>query len=101
MLLHKHVKRGRPRKKQELHSIDKLMYIVSFAYPLTAVPQLYKVYSTHNIESLALASWVLYVIFGIVFVLYAISRKLLPLIIEGCLWVTVYVLMVVAILVYQ
>ena len=76
------------------------MYFVSFAYPLTAMPQLYKVYTTHNVESLALSSWILYVIFGTIFVLYAISRRLLPLIIEGSLWVLIYVLMVAAILVF-
>ena len=101
VLLHKHIKRGRPRKKQELKPIDKLMYFVSFAYPLTAMPQLYKVLTTHNVESLALASWVLYLIFGSVFVVYAISRRLLPLIIEGSLWVVVYVLMVAAILIFR
>ena len=77
------------------------MYFVSFAYPFTAVPQIYKVYSTHDVSSLSLLSWVLYVIFGSVFVVYAISKQLKPLIIEGLLWVTIYVLMVLAILLYH
>lgn len=83
-----------------MRPIEKLMYIVSLAYPLTAVPQIIKVYSTQNVESLALLSWVLYVIFGAIFVVYAISEKLKPLIIEGTLWVAIYVLMVGAIVLY-
>jgi uncharacterized protein with PQ loop repeat len=83
-----------------MRPIEKLMYVVSLAYPLTAVPQIIKVYSTQNVESLALLSWVLYVIFGAIFVIYAISEKLKPLIIEGTLWVAVYVLMVGAIVLY-
>jgi uncharacterized protein with PQ loop repeat len=83
-----------------MRSIEKLMYIVSLAYPLTAVPQIIKVYSTQNVESLALLSWILYVIFGAIFVIYAISEKLKPLIIEGTLWVAIYVLMVGAIVMY-
>jgi uncharacterized protein with PQ loop repeat len=83
-----------------MRPIEKLMYIVSLAYPLTAVPQIIKVYSTHDVESLALLSWVLYIIFGAVFVIYAISEKLKPLIIEGSLWVCIYVLMAGAIIVY-
>lgn len=76
------------------------MYFVSLAYPLTAVPQLIKVYTIQNVESLDLLSWLLYVLFGSVFVVYAMSEKLKPLIIEGSLWVVVYVLMVVAIILY-
>jgi uncharacterized protein with PQ loop repeat len=87
-------------KKRKMRPIEKLMYIVSLAYPLTAVPQIIKVYSTHNVESLALASWILYVAFGTIFVIYAISEKLKPLIIEGTLWVGIYVLMVGAIVMY-
>ena len=83
-----------------MRPIEKLMYIVSLAYPLTAVPQIIKVYSTHDVESLALLSWVLYIIFGAIFVVYAISEKLKPLIIEGSLWVGIYVLMAGAIIVY-
>ncbi|MNQ84970.1 hypothetical protein D3C85_1001160 [compost metagenome] len=83
-----------------MRPIEKLMYIVSLAYPLTAVPQIIKVYSTQNVESLALLSWILYVIFGTIFVIYAISERLKPLIIEGALWVAIYVSMVGAIVMY-
>ncbi len=76
------------------------MYFVSFAYPFTAIPQLYKVYITHDVSSLALSSWVLYVIFGSVFVVYAFSKRLKPLIIEGLLWLLIYLLMVIAILIF-
>ena len=76
------------------------MYFVSFAYPFTAIPQLYKVYITHDVSSLALSSWVLYVIFGSVFVVYACSKRLKPLIIEGLLWLLIYLLMVIAILIF-
>lgn len=76
------------------------MYFVSLAYPMTAIPQILKVYSSQNVESLDLLSWLLYVIFGSVFVIYALSEKLKPLIIEGSLWVIVYILMVTAIILY-
>lgn len=77
------------------------MYFVSFAYPFTAIPQIYKVYITHDVSSLALSSWLLYVIFGFIFVVYAISKRLKPLVIEGSLWVAIYLLMVAAILLYS
>jgi len=77
------------------------MYFVSFAYPFTAIPQIYKVYTTHDVSSLEITSWILYVLFGSIFVVYAISKKLKPLIIEGVLWVTIYILMVIGILLFK
>jgi hypothetical protein len=85
-------------QKQKLQPIDKMMYVVSFVYPLTVAPQIYKVYTTHDVESLALASWLLYVLFQLVCVAYAVQRRLTPLIIEGVLWLVYYGLMVFAIL---
>lgn len=100
-MLHYHKHKHRTSKKPEkITLVDKLMYFVSFAYPFTAIPQIYKVYTTHDVSSLALSSWLLYVIFGAVFVTYAISKRLTPLIIEGSLWATVSVLMVTAIVTF-
>lgn len=101
MQIQRHIQKKKAQKKQELQTIDKMMYVVSFAYPLTVAPQIYKVYTTHNVQSLALASWLLYVIFQSVCVVYAIKRHLLPLIIEGSLWLVYYGLMVVAIVAYR
>lgn len=101
MFSHRHIKSAKTREKEKLHTIDKLMYAVSFAYPITAIPQLIKIYTSHNVESLALASWIMYVIFQTICVSYAISRRLKPLIIEGCLWLTFYLLVVIAIFIYQ
>ncbi len=100
MQIQKHIV-PRTKKKQPLEPIDKMMYVVSFLYPLTVAPQIYKVYVTHDVQSLALASWLLYVLFQLVCVAYAVHRKLLPLIIEGALWLVYYSLMVFAILAFQ
>lgn len=77
------------------------MYVVSFLYPLTVAPQVYKVYSSHDVQSLALASWILYVLFQLICVAYAVQRRLLPLIIEGVFWLFYYLSMVIAIIAYS
>ncbi len=84
-----------------MQTVDKLMYVVSFVYPLTVAPQIYKVYTTHDVQSLALASWLLYVLFQLICVVYAVKRRLLPLIIEGTFWLIYYGLMVGAIIVFR
>lgn len=77
------------------------MYFASFAYPFTALPQIIQVFTSQNVTSLSLTSFALYVIFGSIFLTYAISKKLRPLIIEGALWLVIYVAMLVGILLFS
>jgi uncharacterized protein with PQ loop repeat len=69
------------------------MYFASFAYPFTAIPQIIQVYTSKDVTSLSLISFALYVVFGSIFELYAISKRLKPLIIEGALWLVIYIAM--------
>jgi hypothetical protein len=101
MLITKHSISRRHKKSPKNPAINKMIYFVSLAYPATAIPQLVKVYTTHNVESLALVSWLLYVAFGLIYLIYAISQRIKPLVIEGALWVGIYVLMVVAIIIFH
>ncbi len=77
------------------------MYFASFAYPFTAVPQIVQVYTSKNVTSLSLLSFALYVIFGSIFLAYAANKKLKPLIIEGGLWLLIYVAMLVGIVLFS
>lgn len=76
------------------------MYFASFAYPFTALPQIIQVYTTKNVTSLSLVSYVLYVVFGSIFLGYAVSKKLKPLIIEGALWLLIYIVMLLSIILF-
>lgn len=77
------------------------MYFASFAYPFTALPQIIQVFTSQNVTSLSLTSFALYVFFGSIFLAYAVSKKLRPLIIEGALWLVIYVAMLVGILLFS
>lgn len=79
---------------------DKLVYLVSFCYPLTAVPQLVKIHSTHSAHDLSLSTWVLYTLFEAVLVIYGIKNKLWPVIIQGVLWIVAYIFIIAAIIQY-
>ena len=84
-----------------MSSIDKLMYFASFAYPFTAVPQIVQVYTSKDVTSLSLISFALYVLFGSIFLAYAANKKLKPLIIEGALWLLIYVAMLTGIILFS
>jgi uncharacterized protein with PQ loop repeat len=104
VIFNKHLIHTQKHKKKhwrkKLTPVEQLMFVVSFMYPFTAIPQVYKVYSTQDVSSLSLLSWSLYVVFASIFLAYSFRKKLLPLIIEGGLWLIVDMLMVLAILLY-
>ena len=93
--LHRH------SKNKKMTSIDKLMYFASFAYPFTAIPQIIQVYTSKDVTSLSLISFALYVLFGSIFLAYAVNKKLKPLIIEGALWLLIYIAMLIGIVVFS
>jgi len=87
-------------KKYKESQFDKLVLIASVAYPLTAVPQIIKVYSRHSAHDLSLISWVLYALLESIFLVYAIRKHLIPIIIQDSLWLLVYIVLIVAIVLY-
>lgn len=101
MIFHKHKIHQHLKHKKKMTPIDKLMYFASFAYPFTALPQIVQVYTSKDVTSLSLISFGLYVIFGSIFLAYAISKKLKPLVIEGALWLIIYIAMLFGILLFS
>jgi len=101
MIFHRHKLRQHIKHKKKMTPIDKLMYFASFAYPFTALPQIIQVYTSKDVTSLSLISFALYVIFGSIFLAYAFSKKLKPLIIEGALWLVIYIAMLYGILLFS
>lgn len=79
---------------------DRIVLAASIVYPLSAVPQIWKVYSRHSAHDLSLVSWVLYAVLELVFLIYAIKKRIIPIIIQDALWLLVYVVLVTAILLY-
>ena len=77
------------------------MMIASLIHPLTAIPQVYSIYSTHNVSGVSLWTWFGFMILGLVFLLYAISHKLRPLIINQVIWFIVDFLVVIGVVIFQ
>jgi uncharacterized protein with PQ loop repeat len=101
LMIQKHRLHRSLEKQKKLTYIDTLMYIASFAYPFTALPQIIQVYTSKNVTSLSIVSFTLYVLFGSIFEIYAISKKLKPLIIEGALWLIIYLAMLLGIILFR
>lgn len=82
-------------------TVDRLMMVASLIHPLTAIPQVYSIYSSHNVSGVSLWTWLGFMLIGLIFLLYALSHKLKPIILNQVLWFIVDFLVVIGILVFQ
>ena len=87
------------RKDKRL--IDRVMLVTSVIYPLTVVPQVVRLYSTHDASGLSVSMWIGFLLFGIIFLLYAIVHRLKPNIISQILWAIADLIMIVGIVMYS
>ena len=94
--LHKHLSR-----KQETTVIDRLMTVAAVIHPLTAVPQVYKIYTTQNVSGVSLYTWLGFMCLGLIFLAYGILHKIKPFILTQILWFIVDFLVVAGVLLYS
>lgn len=80
--------------------IDKSMIVVAILHPLMTLPQVIKIYSTQSAKDLSLLTWVMYVIFGVIFLLYAVAHRIKPLILTQVLWAFMDGAILIGILLY-
>jgi hypothetical protein len=80
--------------------IDRLIYIAAITYPLTTVPQIADIFINKSSGNVSILTWILYDAFTLIFLWYAIEKKLKPLILEYCLWIIAQSAVVIGILLY-
>lgn len=88
------------RNKKSDKIFEQIVLIVSVIYPLTTLPQIFKVYTTHSAHDLSLLSWTLYGFLELLLLAYAVKYKLIPFIVQNSLWVIVDFTLVLSILIY-
>lgn len=86
--------------KSEVATIDKAMVAVAVIHPLSALPQVVEIFSTHNASGVSLATWVLFMLIGVIFMLYAIVHNIKPMILNQIIWFMMDFLVVIGVLMY-
>jgi len=94
--IHKHLTR-----KQEVTAVDRLMNVAAIIHPMTAIPQVYSIYSTHNVSGVSLLTWFGFMTLGVVFLAYGILHKIKPFILTQTLWFVVDFLVVLGVFLYR
>ncbi len=79
----------------------RLTLIAAVVQPLTTIPQVYKLYTTHDVSSLSLFTWLGYALIGLIFLVYGIKYRLMPIAITQVIWFCLQMSIVVGILIYR
>lgn len=88
-------------KKHQKTIIDKSMSIAAVIHPLSAVPQVYSIYSTQDVSGISLLTWLGFMLLGLIFLSYGILHKIRPLIVTQVLWFIVDFLVVIGVIIYR
>jgi len=94
--LHKHLS-----KKATTALVDRLMSVAVVMHPLTAIPQIYAIYTTHDVSGVSLLTWLGFMLLGLVFLAYGVLHKIKPFIVTQVLWFVVDLLVVVGVILYS
>ena len=69
--------------------------------PLITIPQIYEIYSQQSAQDVSLLTWVGYLLFGLIFLVYGAVFKLRPIFYGQIIWVSMQCIVVVGIIMYS
>ena len=81
--------------------INKVVYLIGFFGVLIYIPQLIKVWGEQTVAGLSLTSWVGITLGSVIWILYGIANKQVPLIIINSILVVVQGAIVLGIIMYS
>jgi uncharacterized protein with PQ loop repeat len=96
-----HIHLSTKDKRQGVTLVDRLMSAAAVVHPLTALPQVYQIYSTHNVSGVSVWTWLGFMLLGAIFLAYGIVHKIKPFIVTQVLWFTIDFLIVFGTLLYR
>ncbi len=79
---------------------DKVMWVVAIGGPLAMLPQVTQVFETKDVTSLSLTTWILWLIFSVIWALYGILHRDMPIILSQVIYIILNSIVVLAILFY-
>lgn len=88
------------QKPPKTEPFDYLVYFFTIATPLFELPQAYAIYANKSAEDVSLLTWAFFLVDNFVWIIYAIKRKVLPLLITTALYLLIEVFIVIGIILY-
>ena len=81
--------------------IERFALIAGIVQPLITLPQIIAIYGNQSAKDVSLLTWIGYLVFGIIFLIYGITFKLKPIWAGQIIWVTMQTITVAGILLYS
>lgn len=81
--------------------IERFALIAGIVQPLITLPQIIAIYGNKSAEDVSLLTWIGYLVFGIIFLVYGIVFRLKPIWVGQIIWVTMQSITVAGILLYS
>jgi uncharacterized protein with PQ loop repeat len=93
-------KKKQSLKQREKKTVDSMMGSIAFISPLSATPQIFAIFGKQEAGGVSLASWILYLVIGLVTLAYGYFHKLRPIMISQALWTIIDLIIITGIIMY-
>lgn len=91
-------------KNQKLKTkkkVEQIALVAGIVQPIITLPQIIAIYSHQSAKDVSLITWIGYLVFGVIFLLYGLYFNLRPIWAGQIIWVTMQAVTVVGILMYS
>lgn len=95
---HVHIKSHKDLKDNLL--LSRLVLGMAIIEPLMTLPQIYKIWVRHETAGVSFATWAFFITAAIVWLLYGIQLKNIPIIVSSTLWILVEGGIVLGLMIY-
>lgn len=100
------IRQGRPPEppvayRPGLRFLDGVAFVNGFVGPLTSLPQLHIIITTHETAGVSLLTWWLFVASAALWLVYSVVHRAWPVLISAALSIVVELAVIAAVLVYR
>lgn len=85
----------------EKRVLDRAIYLAAFAGPLTALPQIYQIFSTQQADGISIWFWLMGTGFSVIWLAHGIFYRLKPIIVTQTLWIAMNLIVIFGIMLYN
>jgi uncharacterized protein with PQ loop repeat len=90
-----------PHPKKWIRFLDRFLLVVAVIGPLSALPQIFKIYFLKSAGDISLITWSFWAAGNLPWILYGIVHKEKPIIIAYSLWFITNMIIIIGVLIYS
>tara|TARA_Y100000310_G_scaffold124700_1_gene123398 strand:- start:20478 stop:20756 length:279 start_codon:yes stop_codon:yes gene_type:complete len=87
------------QRARSTFTLERIVSLIIFIYPLTAIPQLYNIYIKKEVTGVSILMWIGFLAVTIPLLLHVIKNKDKKLTIMYSLWVAIYLIVILGLII--